>query len=182
MTTANRATGAKVGRYARLPGTLWRATEWDGVSLEAVGLWALLVSYAAEQQTDGRVPERVVRMCGRGAAVDAALDELAEIGAVSIEADGAVLVSWSGQLTRLEWEQRAEATRRRVARHRVRRGREDASPEPRVPSLRVSESQERNAARNGSSNALHAAGDVDPADRLDDTLGWDECFDDLEDA
>jgi len=52
------------GPYAILAADFWRNAKIEALSLEAAGLLAKAISYSADQMTDGRVPESLIRAWG----------------------------------------------------------------------------------------------------------------------
>lgn len=67
-----------IGRWARILGTLWRHLKAEGTSNRALGVWALCISYSADNLTDGHLPTSVVEgFCKRdGRAWKATLADL----------------------------------------------------------------------------------------------------------
>lgn len=75
--------------WARLDDGFWRNTKLEAVSLAALGLYALGLSYAGDQTTDGKISERRARDLARGRR--SLIDELVNCGLWTVEAGGYVI-------------------------------------------------------------------------------------------
>lgn len=100
------------GYYARIMGTFWRHPRTSGLSLAARGLWVSLLSWCADQRTDGAVPLHVVAMVCSGKPDAKALAELEVSGLVTKAAGGLELRNWSKHnITRERHEREKERAR-----------------------------------------------------------------------
>lgn len=94
------------GYYAKVLGTFWRHPRTSTLSLAARGLWVSLLSWCADQRSDGVVPTHVLVMVAAGQPTSKPMAEL--------EAGGLVVRSGSGYAIR-DW-----------AQHNITRERHDA--------------------------------------------------------
>jgi hypothetical protein len=83
------------GYYARIMGTFWRHPRTSGLSLAARGLWVSLVSWSADQRSDGEVPAHAVAMACGGRTDTRALHELAQSDLVTRSGETLVLRNWA---------------------------------------------------------------------------------------
>jgi len=105
--------------YARVLGTFWRHPRTLGLSMAARGLWVSLLSWSADQRSDGGIPAPALTMVCGGKPDARSLQELILSGLL-VQAESAYLLrDWAQHnITRDEHEQAKEATRKRVADHR----------------------------------------------------------------
>ncbi len=77
------------GYYARIMGTFWRHPRTSSLTLAARGLWVSLLSWCADQRSDGEIPAHVVQMVGAAdRRVDAYRRELESVGLLTIPRAG----------------------------------------------------------------------------------------------
>ena len=112
---------AKRGFYARVMGTFWRHPRTCGLSLQARGLWVSMLSWCADQLSDGAVPDSALLLIAGGAPPKRHVDELAAAGL--LERDDAAkswrLREWSDHnITREKYEKEKERARNGMARAR----------------------------------------------------------------
>lgn len=109
------------GYYARIMGTFWRHPRTLSLSLAARGLWVTLLSWSADQRSDGHVPVAAMQMACGGQSMARALEELRASGMVSDVADGYLLRDWSQHnTTRADHDSYKEQKRKEVADRRAR--------------------------------------------------------------
>lgn len=100
------------GYWAKVMGTFWRHPRTSGISLAARGLWVSLLSWCADQRTDGAVPVHVVAMVCGGRADTRALAELEASELVIRSGTGLELRNWSKHnITRDKHEKEKERAR-----------------------------------------------------------------------
>ena len=105
--------------YARVLGTFWRHPRTLGLSMAARGLWVSLLSWSADQRSDGAIPAAALTMvCGGKPDARSVADLLSSGLLVRVET-AYTLRDWSQHnITRQEHDAAKEATRKRVAAHR----------------------------------------------------------------
>jgi hypothetical protein len=107
--------------YARVLGTFWRHPRTLGLSMAARGLWVSLLSWSADQRSDGGIPAAALTMVCGGKPDARSLSELIVSGLLVSAETSYTLRDWAQHnITRDEHEQAKEATRKRVADHRKR--------------------------------------------------------------
>lgn len=112
---------AKKGFYARVMGTFWRHPRTCGLTLQARGLWVSMLSWCADQLSDGAVPDSALLLIAGGVPPKRHVDELAAVGL--LERDDAAkawrLREWSDHnITREKYEKEKERARNGMARAR----------------------------------------------------------------
>lgn len=107
------------GYYARIMGTFWRHPRTSGLSLAARGLWVSLVSWSADQRSDGDVPVHALAMACGGRADMKALAELERVELVARVESRLVLRNWSKHnITREKHDREKERARNGMANKR----------------------------------------------------------------
>jgi hypothetical protein len=111
----------KKGFYARVMGTFWRHPRTCGLSLQARGLWVSMLSWCADQLSDGVVPDAALMLIAGGAPPRKQLDELSAAGL--LERDDAAkawrLREWADHnITREKYEKEKERARNGMAKAR----------------------------------------------------------------
>lgn len=86
------------GYYARIMGTFWRHPRTSGLSLAARGLWVSLLSWCADQRSDGEVPAHVVQMVSAG-------DKRADVYREELERAGLLATARENVLQLRDWSQ-----------------------------------------------------------------------------
>lgn len=107
------------GYYARIMGTFWRHPRTSGLSLAARGLWVSLVSWSADQRSDGDVPVHALAMACGGRADMKALAELERVELVARVESTLVLRNWAKHnITREKHDREKERARNGMANKR----------------------------------------------------------------
>jgi hypothetical protein len=167
-------------RYARLEAGVWDSKKVARVSLDAVGLWAKMLSYCADKVTDGVVPSFMVPALAPNDDPAPLLTELMGSGMLLEHPDGYEIHSYlDHNMSAKEWEskKKSERDRKRSVRKdsaRTNRGhRKESQPNPngRTPDTepdsegipaRVSSSISRSK-EGGAGGGLGPFADADPA-------------------
>lgn len=130
----------KRGFYARVMGTFWRHPRTCGLTLQARGLWVSMLSWCADQLSDGMVPDAALMLIAGGAPPRKQLDELAEAGLLERD-DGARswrLREWADHnITREKYEKEKERARNGMAKSRDVTRNNDVTAEPVTPNKRA---------------------------------------------
>ena len=105
--------------YARVLGTFWRHPRTLGLSMAARGLWVSLLSWSADQRSDGAIPAAALTMVCGGKSDARSVADLLLCGLLVRTETAYTLRDWSQHnITRVEHDAAKEATRKRVAAHR----------------------------------------------------------------
>jgi hypothetical protein len=105
--------------YARVLGTFWRHPRTLGLSMAARGLWVSLLSWSADQRSDGAIPAAALTMVCGGKPDARSVADLLSCGLLVRAETSYTLRDWSQHnITRDEHDAAKEATRKRVAAHR----------------------------------------------------------------
>jgi hypothetical protein len=105
--------------YARVLGTFWRHPRTLGLSMAARGLWVSLLSWSADQRSDGAIPAAALTMVCGGKPDARSVADLLLCGLLLKTETAYTLRDWSQHnITRDEHDAAKEATRKRVAAHR----------------------------------------------------------------
>lgn len=110
------------GYYARIMGTFWRHPRTSGLSLAARGLWVSLLSWCADQRSDGEIPAHVVAMIsGPDRRASAYRRELENAALLTLPRAGVLqLRNWAKHnITRAEHDREKERARNGMANKRV---------------------------------------------------------------
>jgi len=126
--STEKSTSKRKGRYAALHGDLWRHPKvaggphkgkvYEPLSLAARGLWASLLSYAIDQETDGRVSSTTVVLVAASCSPKDRASALAELETNDLVVDSAIHGFADSNITAAEWadSKAADAEKKRLKR------------------------------------------------------------------
>ena len=111
------------GYFARVMGTMWRHKRTSALSMGARGLWVSMLSWSADQMSDGLVEAHAMEMIFRGKVDKKLVDELIAAQVIAKAEEGWQLRDWDQHnITRAKYETQLKQGNERVSKSRARTG------------------------------------------------------------
>ncbi len=115
--------GSSKGYFARVMGTMWRHKRTSALSMGARGLWVTMLSWSADQMSDGLVEAHAMEMIFRGKVDKKLVDELIAAQVIARAEEGWQLRDWDQHnITRAKYETQLKQGSERVNKSRARSG------------------------------------------------------------
>jgi len=108
------------GYFARIMGTMWRHRRTAPLSMGARGLWVTMMSFSADQMSDGLVEAHALEMIFRGKADRKLVEELIAAEVITRVEGGFQLRDWDQHnITKAKYETHLEQGNKRVSKSRA---------------------------------------------------------------